>query len=87
MANDDATLSELRRQETAMRFPGLPKRNPGLELANAFSVVCRTLSFHTTSKAPDAKVNTKLLDKSVERSLSQLDYRIWRYRARFCKVT
>jgi hypothetical protein len=22
-----------------MRFPGLPKRNPGLELANAFSVI------------------------------------------------
>ncbi len=21
------------------RFPGLPKRNPGLELANAFSVI------------------------------------------------
>jgi hypothetical protein len=27
--------------------PGLPKGNPGLELANAFSVVSRTLSFHT----------------------------------------
>ena len=22
-----------------MRFPGLPKRNPGLEFANAFSVI------------------------------------------------
>jgi hypothetical protein len=26
-------------------FPRLPKRNPGLELANAFSVIRRTLSF------------------------------------------
>jgi hypothetical protein len=49
MANDDATPSELRDQKTE-RFPGLPKRNPGLELANAFSVVCRTLSFPATSK-------------------------------------
>src|SRR6267142_4917948 len=27
--------------------PGLPKRNPGLKLANAFSVIHRTLSSHT----------------------------------------
>jgi hypothetical protein len=25
--------------ENGMHFPGLPKRNPGLELANAFSVI------------------------------------------------
>jgi hypothetical protein len=34
----DATPSELRLREMKRGFPGLPKRNPGLELANAFSV-------------------------------------------------
>src|SRR6266850_456362 len=47
----DATLSGLRLQEMNACSPGLPKRNPGLELANAFSVVRRTLSFHTVSVA------------------------------------
>jgi hypothetical protein len=35
----DATPSELRLRRNEYVFPGLPKRNPGLELANAFSVV------------------------------------------------
>jgi hypothetical protein len=34
-----ATLSELRLREMSCVVPGLPKRNPGLELANAFSVI------------------------------------------------
>ena len=34
-----ATPSELRLREMRCLFPGLPKRNPGLELANAFSVI------------------------------------------------
>jgi hypothetical protein len=34
-----ATLSELRLREMRWVVPGLPKRNPGLELANAFSVI------------------------------------------------
>jgi hypothetical protein len=34
-----ATLSELRLREMSWVVPGLPKRNPGLELANAFSVI------------------------------------------------
>jgi hypothetical protein len=36
--NADATPSELRLRERIFIFPGLPKRNPGLELANAVSV-------------------------------------------------
>src|SRR5712671_3312114 len=51
LRNGDATLSELRLLEMNACSPGLPKRNPGLELANAFSVVRRTLSFHTISEA------------------------------------
>jgi hypothetical protein len=36
----DATLSGLRLQKHSDSFfPGLPKRNPGLKLANAFSVI------------------------------------------------
>jgi len=36
----DATLSGLRLQKDSDAFfPGLPKRNPGLKLANAFSVI------------------------------------------------
>jgi hypothetical protein len=38
-ANVDSTLSELRLREMNGCSSGLPKRNPGLELANAFSVV------------------------------------------------
>jgi hypothetical protein len=38
----DATLSELRLLEMNACFPGLTKRNPGLELANAFSVIVRS---------------------------------------------
>ena len=34
----NATLSELRIGEMTRVIPGLPKRNPGLELAYAFSV-------------------------------------------------
>ena len=49
--NGDATLSELRLLEINACSPGLPKRNPGLQLANAFSVVRRTLSCHTISTA------------------------------------
>jgi len=37
-ANDDATPSELRVKKLRGVSSGLPKRNPGLELANAFSV-------------------------------------------------
>jgi hypothetical protein len=51
LRNGDATLSELRLLEMNACSPGLPKRNPGLELANAFSVVRRTLSFRTVSSA------------------------------------
>jgi hypothetical protein len=40
--NGDATLSELRLLEMNACFPGLTKRNPGLELANAFSVIVRS---------------------------------------------
>jgi hypothetical protein len=36
--NAGATPSELRLREMGWVFPGLTKRNPGLELANAFSV-------------------------------------------------
>ena len=43
-ANGGATLSELRLEEMNGSSPGLPKRNPGLELANAFSVVRRTFN-------------------------------------------
>jgi hypothetical protein len=39
LTNADATPSELRLREMKRVFPGLPKRNPGLELANAFSVI------------------------------------------------
>src|SRR5882672_1350241 len=39
LTNADATPSELRLREMRCVFPGLPKRNPGLELANAFSVM------------------------------------------------
>jgi len=60
--NSDATPSGLRPSiELAFLIPGLPKHNPGLELANAFSVVSRdkvptsslSLSIHAvkTSKA------------------------------------
>jgi len=38
LTNVGATLSELRLREMEWVFPGLPKRNAGLELANAFSV-------------------------------------------------
>jgi hypothetical protein len=34
-----ATPSELRLREMSCVVPGLPKRNPGLEFANAFSVI------------------------------------------------
>ena len=34
-----STPSELRLREMGCDFPGLPKRNPGLELTNAFSVI------------------------------------------------
>jgi len=34
-----ATPSELRNTSCALLNPGLPKPNPGLELANAFSVI------------------------------------------------
>jgi hypothetical protein len=37
--NAGATPSELRLREMGCFFPGLPQRNPGLELANAFSVI------------------------------------------------
>ena len=37
--NAGATPPELRLEEMGCVFPGLPKRNPGLELANAFSVI------------------------------------------------
>ncbi len=37
----DATLSGLRLSQMTSVIPGLPKRNPGLELANAFSVSIR----------------------------------------------
>jgi hypothetical protein len=43
VANSDATPSELRYQTESM-FPGLPERNPELELANAFSVEDRGFS-------------------------------------------
>jgi hypothetical protein len=39
--NEGATVSGLRLSWVYQRFPGLPKRNPGLELANAFSVPSR----------------------------------------------
>ena len=39
LTNADTTPSELCLQEMRCLFPGLPKRNPGLELANAFSVI------------------------------------------------
>jgi hypothetical protein len=39
VTNAGATPSELRLREMGCAFPGLPKRNPGLELANAFSVI------------------------------------------------
>ena len=42
-ANVDATPSELRLREMNAYYPGLPKLNPGLELANAFSVIRRIL--------------------------------------------
>ena len=38
LRNHDATPSELRLLEMNGVFPGLPRRDPGLELANAFSV-------------------------------------------------
>ena len=39
-ANGDATPSGLRlEKDSDAFFPGLPKRNPGLKLANAFSVI------------------------------------------------
>jgi len=39
-ADGDATLSGLRLQKDSDAFfPGLPERNPGLKLANAFSVI------------------------------------------------
>ncbi|HYJ85373.1 MAG TPA: hypothetical protein VEW46_04920, partial [Pyrinomonadaceae bacterium] len=44
-ANGDATPSELRLLKMNASFPGLPKRNPGLELANAFSVIHSYLQF------------------------------------------
>jgi hypothetical protein len=37
--NAGATPSELRLREMGCFFPGLTQRNPGLELANAFSVI------------------------------------------------
>src|SRR5258708_4759616 len=51
LRNGDASLSELRVLEMNACSPGLPKRTPGLELANAFSVVRRTLRFRTVSEA------------------------------------
>ena len=38
LKDSDATLSELGFDKCNALVPGLPKRNPGLELANAFSV-------------------------------------------------
>ena len=43
----DTTPSELRLQEMRCLFPGLPKRNPRLELANAFSVMASNLLLPT----------------------------------------
>jgi len=43
LATRDATPSELRLKNGTRCSPGLPKRNPGLELANAFSVNNRSL--------------------------------------------
>ena len=39
LVQGDATLSELRGGQNEISFPGLPERNPGLKLANAFSVL------------------------------------------------
>ena len=39
LTNAGATPSGLRLREKGCVLPGLPKRNPGLELANAFSVI------------------------------------------------
>jgi hypothetical protein len=39
-----ATLSELQEFVDDIPYPGLPKRNPGLKLANAFSVKIKTFS-------------------------------------------
>jgi hypothetical protein len=50
-----ATPSELRTVCGGFVNQGF-KANPGLKLANAFSVIRRTLSFHTVSVAPDARV-------------------------------
>jgi hypothetical protein len=49
--NGDATLSELRLQEMNACFPALTKRNLGLELANAFSVIRRTFSLYTATES------------------------------------
>jgi hypothetical protein len=67
LAKGDATLSELRLREMNACAPGLPKPNPGLELANAFSVIRHTLSFHTLSvlTPSQALINLRLTSKSV----------------------
>jgi hypothetical protein len=42
--NGQPTLSGLRlKKDSGAFFPGLPKRNPGLKLANAFSVIVALL--------------------------------------------
>ena len=45
----DPTLSELDLGEVNLYYPGLPKRNPGLELANAFSVILSHFEFSQKS--------------------------------------
>ncbi|HYJ84542.1 MAG TPA: GNAT family N-acetyltransferase, partial [Pyrinomonadaceae bacterium] len=51
----DATPSELRLLKMNASFPGLPKRNPGLELANAFSVIHSYLQFSHTLVTAEVK--------------------------------
>ena len=63
LPNANATLSELRLQEMRCLFPGLPKRNPGLELANAFSVEIE--HFPNSLRRIDECANTRFQNSVV----------------------
>ncbi|HYJ87013.1 MAG TPA: hypothetical protein VEW46_13215, partial [Pyrinomonadaceae bacterium] len=62
LANGDATPSELRLLKMNASFPGLPKRNPGLELANAFSVIQLYLQFSHTLGSDRVRVGLKFAE-------------------------
>jgi hypothetical protein len=63
----DATPSELRLHKIAFVFPGLPERNPGLKLANAFSVKMHVVAVPCFLPATDYGCNSLSVGRSIRR--------------------